>query len=187
MSKSSVVILIVLAASVGVGACKPSSSSSSPEASEKPLAVAAAAAAPAAAPAGADETVAAALPASAPSEATKKHVKKPKGPPTTVVSFEDPTTTSTKHATACFGEKVSVIVPDGLGDWKATTHASLGVSTHDIVKGWLGPNTDGEKFTWSTAKADLNYPDDFKIQLEAPSEHLKVTVTLDVQPCDDDR
>ena len=73
------------------------------------------------------------------------------------VSVVDPAGTPTVSVNAKVGDPVMVTLPLYPGDPKGWTYTSadgaLGAAREEVVPRWLGPETRGQKFTFSTARA----------------------------------
>lgn len=104
-----------------------------------------------------------------------------RGPGQTItVSFEDPAASPHKSVTTCPGDKLAIVVPARSSNWTVVkADPALGKVTEDVVKGWLGPGTDGAKFTWATKQTN-----EFTIVLEDQQTHEKVALELAVFGCD---
>jgi hypothetical protein len=104
-----------------------------------------------------------------------------KGPGQTITaSFEDPATSPHKSVSVCPGDKLAIVVPARDSSWTVVkTDPALGKPVEDVVKGWLGPNTNGAKFTWS-----VKVTNEYTIVLEEQKTHEKVALELAVFGCD---
>ena len=104
-----------------------------------------------------------------------------KGPGQTITApFEDLATSPHKSITGCPGDKVAIVVPERNSNWTVVKAGdALGKPAEHVVKGWLGPGTDGLKFTWVTKEAG-----EFTIILEDQQNHDKVALDVALFGCD---
>jgi hypothetical protein len=164
---------VTLAASLGLfaGCGKHEPPGSEPTAAAKPTGAVPAVPPPSAAPT---------APPAAPSVAASTA---PRG----TVAITDPGVTPATLE-ICAGEPVAVILPSYPGsEWAVGAfEPRLGPPKHDVVERWLGPNLHGERFTWSTAAAEPDHEIAFVFTDRSQPTSKPVTVTVDVQICDDE-